>query len=53
MKSVKELPLLATAAAMVIVAISSNTDWIRITGVVVAIAAVGIFARANLKKSDQ
>ncbi|WP_413287859.1 hypothetical protein [Bdellovibrio sp. HCB337] len=51
MKSVKQLPLLAGVAGMVLVAISPREDWIRIGAVIVAIALLIIFFKDNLKKN--
>jgi hypothetical protein len=50
MKSVKQIPLLATVAAMVLIGISSSTDWIRIVAAIVTVAALFIFVKDNLKK---
>lgn len=50
---VKQLPLLATIAAMVLLAISSSADWLRVSAIVIAIASLTVFLKANLKKSDR
>lgn len=50
---VKQLPLLATIAAMVLLAISSNADWLRVSAIVTAIVALIVFLKANLNKSDR
>lgn len=51
MKSIKQLPLLATAVAMVLIGVSTDSGWIRVVAVVVAVAALLIFVKDNVKKT--
>lgn len=51
MKSVKQWPLLAGAAGMVLVAISPRADWIRVGSIIVAMALLIIFFKENVKKN--
>lgn len=51
MKSIKQLPLLATIGAMVLLALSTNSDWLKGSAVIVGVATLFVFIKANLKKS--
>ena len=49
MKSVRQSPLLAGAAGMVLVAMSPRADWIRVGAIIVAIALLIMFFKENVK----
>jgi hypothetical protein len=47
----KQLPLLATTVAMILLILSSDTFWIRFVAAIVGLNAVVIFIKSNLKKN--
>lgn len=50
MNSIRAWPQLATTLAMVLLAIATDTDWIRVTAIVVGLLSLFLFLKGNLKK---
>lgn len=52
MKKFKNLPLLASVVAMVLISVSTETGWLRAAAIIIAIAALLLFAKSNYRNSD-